>query len=559
MLKVLLGACLMAAMATAADRTLGQAGRSMVFARKGMVATSQPLAAQAGLQILQQGGNAIDAAVATAAVLAVVEPMSTGLGGDVFALVYLGRSGELKGLNGSGFSPKAATRELFLSRDLPSIPLFGPFSVTVPGTVDGWATLLDKHGTMKFAQVLAPAIEHAEKGFPVTEVIASSWAADGRAAAARDSSFARAYFVPDSSGGHPPAAGEVFVNKPLAATLRQIASGGRDAFYKGEIARKILSHLNRLDWPMSAEDLAYQRSDWVQPISTTYKDLQIYELGPNTQGMAVLEMLNILEGYDLQKLGHNSAAYLHHLVEAKKLAFADLYGWLADPERARLPVAQIVSKEYARKRRAQIDPRRATPAVTSGIPAGFEWRKTQGDTVYLTVVDKDRNVVSFINSIFQNFGSGVVVPDTGIILQDRGALFTLDSNHPNRLEGRKRPFHTLIPAMAFRNGKPWLSFGVMGGDMQPQGHLQVLLNMVEFGMNVQEAGEAPRFHHGPTTGVTLEPGMPAGIAQQLAAMGHPIGSMPVHFGGYQAIQIDWKNGTLAGGSDPRKDGCAVGW
>ncbi|MBI3667437.1 MAG: gamma-glutamyltransferase, partial [Acidobacteria bacterium] len=294
MLRVLFGAIVFAAMVWAADRPSGRAGagRSVVWARNGMVATSQPLAVAAGVRILQQGGNAVDAAIAAAAVLAVVEPMSTGVGGDMFALLYLARTGELKGLNGSGFSPQAATPEFFLKKNLSAIPHYGPFSVSMPGAVDGWSTLLEKYGSMKFEQVLAPAVEYAEKGFPVTEVIAANWAADGRAAAQRDPEFARAFFFPDAHGGHPPAHGELFVNRPLAATLRRIAAGGRDAFYKGEIAQKIVARLNRLGWPVTLEDLAYQHSDWVEPISTTYKDNRVYELPPNSQGMAALEMLN---------------------------------------------------------------------------------------------------------------------------------------------------------------------------------------------------------------------------------------------------------------------------
>jgi gamma-glutamyltranspeptidase/glutathione hydrolase len=550
MLKLLFGAFIFAAMVWAADRPAGRAraGRSAVWARNGMVATSQPLAAQAGLRILQQGGNAVDAALATAAVLNVVEPMSTGVGGDMFALVYIAKTGELRGLNGSGFSPQAATPEFFLKRGLSSIPTYGPYSVSVPGTVDGWTTLLARYGTMKLEQVLAPAIEYAEQGFPVSEIIAASWSADGRAAAARDPEFAKAYLV----NGRPPAHGEVFVNKPLAGTLRQIAAGGRDAFYKGEIARKIVRRLNDLGWPITLEDLAYQRSDWVEPISTTYKGYRVYELPPNTQGMAALEMLNILEGFDLKSLGHNTSRYLHLLIEAKKLAFADLDAWLADPEKSRLPVSRIISKEYGAQQRARINLNRAAESVESGVPPA-------GDTVYLTVVDKDRNAVSFINSIFLNFGSTVTVPDTGIVLHNRGALFTLREGHPNRLEGRKRPYQTIIPAMVFKDDKPWLSFGVMGGDMQPQGHVQVLLNMIEFGMNVQDAGEAPRFRHSPLSGVALESGIDPTTIRELAALGHQVISLPGIFGGYQAIQIDWKTGTLAGGTDPRKDGCAAGY
>jgi gamma-glutamyltranspeptidase/glutathione hydrolase len=550
MLKLLFCAALLGATAWAADRPAGRAraGRSAVWARNGMVATSQPLAVQAGLRILQQGGNAVDAAVAAAAVLNVVEPMSTGVGGDMFALVYMATTGEIKGLNGSGFSPNAATPDFFLQKGLSAIPMYGAYSVSVPGAVDGWTTLLDKYGTMKLEQVLAPAIEYAELGFPVSEIIAAVWAADGRAAAARDPEFAKAYFTND----HPPAHGDVFVNKPLAETLRQIARGGRDAFYKGEIAARIVRRLNELGWPVTLEDLAHQRSDWVDPISTTYKGYRVYELPPNGQGMAALQMLNILEGFDLRSLGHNSARYLHLLIEAKKLAFADLDRWLADPEKTRIPVETIISKEYAVRQRARIHPSRAAGSVASGIPSN-------GDTVYLTVVDKDRNAVSFINSIFLNFGSTIVVPGTGIVLHNRGALFTLQDGHPNRLEGRKRPYHTIIPAMVFRDGKPVLSFGVMGGDMQPQGHVQVLLNMLEFGMNVQDAGEAPRFRHSPLSGVALESGVGATTIRELASLGHQIISLPGIFGGYQAIQIDWKSGTLAGGTDPRKDGCAAGY
>ena len=559
MLKLLLGLGFLVAMAFGADRPAGRsgAGRSVVWARNGMVSTSQPLAVQAGVRILQQGGNAVDAAVATAAVLAVVEPMSTGLGGDMFALVYLSKTGELKGLNGSGYSPQAVNRDFFLSKNLKEIPMYGPFSVTVPGGVDGWATILGKYGSMKLDQVLAPAIEYAEKGFAVSQIIADAWGDDGMAMAERDPEFARAYAIADANGFHTPAEGEVFVNKPMAATLRKIASGGRDAFYKGEVAKKIVERMNQLGWPMTMDDLARQHADGVEPISTTYKGNQLYELPPNGQGMAALEMLNILEGFDLKSLGHNSGPYLHLLVEAKKLAYADLDAWLADPVRSHLPTSEIISKDYAKRQRARIDLKHAAPAPTTGITT-FDWRKSRGDTVYLTVVDKDRNAVSFINSNFQNFGSGVVVPDTGIILQDRGALFTLEKNHPNCIEGHKRPYHTIIPAMVFRDGKPWLSFGVMGGDMQPQGHVQVLLNMLEFGMNVQDAGEAARFHHS-GGGLALESGVAPEVVSQLAGLGHNIVSDPGHFGGYQAIQIDWKNGALAGGTDPRKDGCSAGW
>ena len=534
-------------------RPIPKAGRSAVAARNGMVAASQPLASQVGLRILQQGGNAVDAAVATAATLALVAPMMTGPGGDMFALVYMAETGELAGLNGSGYSPKAADIDFFKSRSLDRIPIKGAFSVTVPGAVDGWATLLERYGTMSLEQVLGPAIEYAEDGFPVSEIFASDWKRAG-ASHEDDPEFAQAYLL----DGKPPAHGDVFVNEPLAWTYRQIARGGRDAFYKGEIARRIVDRLNSLGWPMTMEDLAFQHSDWVEPISTTYKGHRIYELPPNGQGMAALEILNILEGYDLKQEGHNSAAYLHLFVEAKKLAFADLHAWLADPMRAELPVSTIISKDYARDQRERIDLNNAATNVGTGIDGPVRWLAGAGDTVYFTVVDKDRNAVSFINSLYQAFGSGIVVPGTGLLLQDRGALFSLDPDHPNRIEGRKRPYHTIIPAMAFKDGKPWLSFGVMGGDLQPQGHVQVLLNMIEFGMNVQEAGEAPRASHSDNGGVGLEDGVDPEVANRLRRLGHTVGRAGP-MGGYQAVEIDWERGILMGGTDPRKDGTVAAW
>lgn len=546
-------AILFSSVCMAGVRPISNAGRSAVVARNGMVAASQPLASQVGLRILQQGGNAVDAAVATAATLALVAPMMTGPAGDMFALVYIAETGELKGLNGSGYSPKAADIDFFKRRGLNEIPANGAFSVTVPGAVDGWVTLLEQYGTMPLEQVLAPAIEYAEEGFPVSEIFAADWMRAG-ALHENDPEFVRAYYI----DGKPPSHGDVFVNEPLAWTYRQIALGGRDAFYKGEIAERIVDRLNSLGWPMTMEDLAVQRSDWVAPISTTYRDHRVYELPPNGQGMAALEMLNILEGYDVKSSGHNSAEYLHLFLEAKKLAFADLQAWLADPKRAELPISKIISKEYAREQRNRIELDRAATKVGTGISGPFRWLDGNGDTVYFTVVDKDRNVVSFINSLYLAFGSGIVVPDTGLLLQNRGALFSLDADHPNRIEGRKRPYHTIIPAMAFKDGKPWLSFGVMGGDLQPQGHVQVLLNMIEFGMNVQEAGEAPRASHSDGGGVGLEDGIDPRVAEDLRRRGHIVGrSGPM--GGYQAIEIDWERGTLMGGTDPRKDGAVAAW
>jgi len=532
-----------------ADRPHGRAGsgRSAVLARKGMVATSQPLAAQAGLDVLKQGGNAFDAAVATAAVLAVVEPMMTGPGGDLFVLAYVAEEDRLVALNASGFSPEGVSAEFFAERGLGTIPTTGPFSVSVPGAVDGWATLLEAHGSMTLAEVLAPAIGYAEEGFPVSQIIAGDWS-DGVGKFSDRAEFNRVYLKGRGEAfGH----GEVFRNPDLAKTLRQIGDGGRDAFYKGEFARAMVEALNGQGWPVTMEDAAFQRSHWVEPISTAYKGYELFELPPNGQGIAALEMLNILEGFDLQAMGRNSADYLHVLIEAKKLAFADLDRWLADPDKSDLPVRKWISKDYGRAQRERIDSGKAAEGVRTGMPV-------EGDTVYLTVVDEKRNAVSFINSLYHGFGSGEVPPGTGVILQNRGALFTLEEGHPNRLEGRKRPYHTIIPAMVMKDGKPWMSFGVMGGDMQPQGHVQVLLNMLEFGMNVQDAGEAARFRHFPD-GVALESGVDREVVEELARRGHPIVRERGSFGGYQAIRIDWENGVLMGGTDPRKDGQVAGW
>ena len=555
-LQILASAPALSAIVLGADRPAGQAGagRSAVLARNGMVAASQPLAAQTGLRVLQRGGNAFDAAVATVAALAVVEPMMTGPGGDMFVLAYLAKEDRLAGLNGSGFSPEKVDLDFFESRGLKQIPIHGSFSVSVPGAVDGWATLLDRYGTMPLAEVLKAPIEYAENGFPVSEIIAANWADRAEPLAGRKD-FREAYMP----GGRAPRHGEVFRNPGLAWTYRQISEGGRDAFYQGEIARRIVEHLNRENWPVSMDDLACQHSDWVEPIGTSYKQYELYELPPNGQGMAALEMLNILEGFDLRSLGHNSAAYLHLLLEAKKIAFADLDAWLADPERAELPVAAIISKDYAAEQRKRIRREKAAVGVESGISAADQMLVSSGDTVYLTVVDRDRNMVSFINSLFHGFGSGVTVPGTGIVLQNRGALFSLERDHPNRIEPRKRPYHTIIPAMACKDGKPWMSFGVMGGDMQPQGHVQIMLNRIEFGMNVQEAGEAARIKHNPLAGVAVESGIDATAVTELDRLGHNVLRTPGVFGGYQAIEVDWEQDVLIGGTDPRKDGLVAAW
>ncbi|HEY8462196.1 MAG TPA: gamma-glutamyltransferase [Blastocatellia bacterium] len=519
--------------------------RSAVRAMNGMVATSQPLASAAGLRILQEGGNAVDAAVAAAAVLCVVEPMMVSPGGDMFAIVWDAKRKELKGINASGRSPQAISIDALKGRGIELMPSNGIHTVTVPGAVDGWAKLLERYGTMKLARVLQPAIEYAERGFPVTDVIASDWQAG--LSYKNQPDFA-ATFLP---GGRQPAPGAIFVNKNLAATLRKIAAQGPDAFYRGEIAAKIVKFAQEKGGFHTLQDFAKHSSNWVDPISVNYRGYVVYEMPPNGQGLTALQMLNILEGFDLVKLGHNSAEYLHLLVEAKKQAFIDRARHIADPAFYEAPLEKLLSKDYAAEMRKRIDAGRVaiSPATE---PRGGD------DTVYLTVVDKDRNVVSFIQSIFSAFGSGLVAGDTGIVLHNRGAGFSFNPQSPNRLEGGKRPFHTIIPAMVFKDGKPWLSFGVMGGDMQAQGHVQTLLNIIEFGMDVQRAGEMPRFRHF-DSGLALESEIGADVRKDLEARGHRLTISPGGFGGYQAIMIDPKTGALFGGSDPRKDGCAIGW
>ena len=547
---------------TAGDRPAGQPSstRSVVMARNGVIATSQPLATGAGLRVLQSGGNAIDAAVAAAAVLSVVEPTMNGVGGDLFAIVYSARDKKIHGLNASGRAPAAATLEEFKRRGMQRIPLRGELSVSVPGVVDGWHELLSKHGTRTMAQTLEPAIRYAREGYPVTEIIAEQWkSVEGLLA---KDAFAASTFL---TGGKAPEPGEVMKNPALAASLEAIARDGRDAFYKGTLAKAIADDMQRRKGFLTAKDLADHRSDWVEPLSTTYRGYQMLELPPNTQGIAALEMLNILEGFDLKPLGHNSAAYLHLLVEAKKIAFADRGAWIGDP--AATPakaVQQMLSKEYAAERRKEINRDKAAadykPMSIDGrtTPDGGEPPIGRGDTIYLTAADAEGNVVSLIQSIYEIFGSGLVAGNTGIVLHNRGSLFSLDTAHPNALAPGKRPFHTLVPAMVLKDGAPWVSFGVMGGDMQAQGHVQVLINLVDFGMNIQDAGEAARFRHS-GAGLALESAFTPAAREGLTARGHRIIRTPGVFGGFQGIMIDPKTRVLMAGSDPRKDGMAAGW
>ena len=530
------------------------------MARNGIIATSQPLASAAGLAVLQNGGNAIDAAVTAAAVLSVVEPTMNGIGGDLFALVYDPKTKTVRALNASGRAPAAATLEEFKRRNLDAMPYRGELSVSVPGVVDGWSELLAKHGTIALDKALQPAIRYARDGYAVSEIIAYQWK-DQEATLARDPGAAATFLI----DGHAPRTGEIFRNPKLAASLELIAKGGRDAFYKGAIAKAIGDDMARRKGLLTAADLAAHTSDWTEPISTDYKGHQVLEFPPNTQGVVALEMLNILEGFDLKALGHNSAAYLHLLVEAKKIAFADRDAWLADPktDAARGAASGCCRRptppSAARRSIAERAAREYKPLSISGASAvGEEHPQAHGDTIYLTAADKDGNVISLIQSIYEAFGAGIVAGDTGIALHNRGALFSLRTGPSEPLAPGKRPFHTLVPAMVLKDGRPWLSFGVMGGDMQPQGHVQVLLNLIEFGMNVQEAGEAPRFRHS-SAGLALESAISPEARFGLDLRGHRIITTIGTFGGFQGILIDPKTGVMMGGSDPRKDGLAIGW
>lgn len=535
--------------------------RSVVMAKHGMVATSHPLAAQAGLEILKQGGSAADAAIATNAMLGVVEPMSCGIGGDLFVIYWDNKTQKLYGLNASGRSPYNISREKLKAKGITAIPDDGPLSWSVPGCVDGWETLRAKFGRKTLAEDLQAAIETAEEGFPVSEVIAAGWKSS--VPSLKDWPDSAATYLID--GQRAPRAGEVFRNPNLAASYRAIAKDGPSAFYKGPIAEQIVAFSEQNGGYFSLKDFADHTSTWVEPVSTNYRGYDVWELPPNGQGIAALQMLNLLEPHDLRKLGHNSAESLHLLLEAKKLAFADRAKFYADPDFAKLPTTELISKEYAAKRAKLLNLEVAAKDVPAGDP-----KLEVADTVYLTVVDKDRNCCSFIQSIYYGFGSQVVAGKTGFALQNRGCLFALDDQHLNRLEPHKRPFHTIIPAMVTKNGKPWLCYGVMGGDMQAQGHVQILLNMIDFGLNVQAAGDAARVMHTGSATPTGEPADGSGtvhveggvsdtVVAALKAKGHKVFKSRGGYGGYQGIQIDWEQGVLHGATEPRKDGTAVGY
>ena len=534
--------------------------RSVTLARQGIVATSHPLAAEAGLDILKAGGNAVDAAIAANAMLGVVEPMSCGIGGDLFVLYWDNKTQKLYGLNASGRSPYQLTREVFAKLGLDQIPDRGPLSWSVPGCVSGWEALRARFGSKPMAELLEASIQTAEQGFPVPEVIAHYWSGAPRAMADWPDSQAT-YLI----AGRAPRFGEIFRNPRLAASYRLIADKGPDAFYKGSIAERIARFSERHGGYLSLRDFAEHRSDWIEPVGTNYRGYDVWELPPNGQGIAALQMLNLLEPHDVRGMGIGSADYLHLLIEAKKLAFADRAKFYADPEKNRLPTAELISKPYAQERARLIDMRAANNHVPAGDP-----KLAHGDTVYLTVVDKDRNCCSLIQSLYYGFGSQVVPGDVGFALQNRGALFALDPTHLNALEPRKRPFHTIIPAMVTKNGQPWFCFGVMGGDMQPQGHVQVLVNLIDFGLNAQQAGDAARVRHfgsATPTGepaqeggtVVVEPGIAEETVQSLRQRGHRVMRARDGFGGYQGILIDAEHGVLHGATEARKDGAAVGY
>jgi gamma-glutamyltranspeptidase/glutathione hydrolase len=542
------------------DRITGRqfATRSEVIAQHGMACTSQPLATQTAIDILKAGGSAIDAAIAADAVLGLTEPTGSGIGGDLFAIIWDAKTRKLYGLNASGRSPKSLTRKILLEKGLKSIPSQGPLPVSVPGCVDGWFELHQKFGRLPMKQILSGAISYARYGFPVSEVIAYYMGSNSRSLQ-QFPNFKETY-MPD---GKSPKKGEIFKNPWLANTLQKIADDGRDAFYKGDIAKTIAAYMKKNGGYLSYEDLAAHKGEWVEPVSSNYRGYDIWELPPNSQGIAALQMLNIMEGYDVKSMGFGSADYIHLFVEAKKLAFEDRAKFYADPEFNHLPIKQLISKEYAEERRKLLNMKRSSPRQLPGNPE-------HGNTIYLTVADEAGNMISFIQSNYRGMGSGMTPDQLGFVLQDRGEMFTLEENHVNTYEPGKRPFQTIIPAFITKDGQPWVSFGVMGGAMQPQGHVQIVVNLIDFGMNLQEAGDAPRIQHmgsSEPTGekmidsgiVCLETGFDYETIRTLMQRGHKIQYDLGGYGGYQAIMFDSKNKVYYGASESRKDGQASGY
>ncbi len=542
------------------DRVTGLtfATRSEVIAQNGMACTSQPLATQAALDILKAGGNAIDAAIAANAVLGLVEPTGNGMGGDLFAIIWDAKTKQLYGLNASGRSPYDLKLDYFKENGYEKIPSYGPLPVSVPGCVDGWFELHNKFGSLPMKEVLNPAINYAENGFPLTELIAYYWG--------RSTSFLKKYpgfeeiYMPNGSA---PKKGEIFKNPFLANTFRLLAEEGRDVFYKGEIAEKIVKYVREEGGFLSMKDFEDHTSEWIKPISTNYRGYDVWELPPNGQGTAVLQMLNILENYEIAEMGFGTPEYMHTFIEAKKLAYEDRAKYYSDMDFNDIPIDGLISKEYGKERAALINPNRSARSY----PAG---ELEQGNTIYLTTADKDGNMVSLIQSNYRGMGSGMTPGKLGFILQDRGELFALEENHMNVYEPHKRPFHTIIPAFITKDDEPYISFGLMGGAMQPQGHVQIVCNLIDFGMNLQEAGDAPRISHDgssqPTGSkmtdggqVSLESGFDYQTIRALMNKGHKIGYAKGPYGGYQAILFDKKNRVYYGASESRKDGQAAGY
>jgi len=545
-----------------ASAARGQASRSVVYARHVMVCAAQPLAVQAGVEVLEAGGSAVDAAIAVNACLALMEPTSCGLGGDLFAIVWDPKAEKLVGLNASGRAPLALTIEKVPPDSDGTIPLFSPYAWSVPGCADGWFELHAKYGRLPMRRVLDRAIQYAEEGFPLSPVIAADWARG--VARFKDKPGFKEVFMP---GGRAPREGEIFKNPALAKTLRLLADKGRDAYYKGPIAETLVRYSQTHGGFFALEDFARHHSTWDEPISTDYRGWTVWELPPNGQGLAALQLLNLLEGFDLKGMGRESADFWHVLTEAKKLAFADRARYYADPAFAKVPVEALLSKDYARQRAALIDMQHAALMDSAGDPAALN-RK---ETTYLCTADESGMMVSLIQSNYTGFGSGYVVPELGFGLQDRGGLFSLHKDSPNALAPGKRPFQTIIPAFVTKDGKPLMAFGLMGGDMQPQGHAQVIVNLVDFGMNLQEAGDAIRFHHSDSSEPTgtrmtnggvlhIEDGLPQSVLDELKRRGHVLAPEPVGaYGGYQAIWRDPITGIYAGATEKRKDGCAQGY
>ena len=541
------------------DRVNGKnfSTRSEVIAQNGMVCTSHPLASQIGLRILEQGGNAIDAAIACNAALGLMEPTGCGIGGDLFAIIWSAEDEKLIGLNASGRSPAALNLEYFKKNNIEKIPAYGPLPVTVPGCVDGWFEMHDRFGSMDMRSILAPAIDYAEEGFPVTELI--GYYLERSSTRFEDYPNFSETYMPE---GKSLSKGNVFKNPFLADTYERIADDGRDAFYEGEIAQITTDFLQEQGGVITLEDFSNHTSEWVDPVSVNYRGFDVWELPPNGQGIAALQILNILEEYDIAEMGFGSLDYVHHFTEAKKLAFEDRAKYYADPEFNDLPVEELISDEYADERRKLISDRAAKRYDAGNLE--------KGNTIYLTVADKDGNMVSLIQSNYRGMGSGMVPPGLGFMLQDRGELFSLEEGHYNVIEPNKRPFHTIIPAFITKDGKPWVSFGLMGGAMQPQGHAQIVINLIDFKMNLQEAGDAPRMQHTGSSEPTgevmmdggrllLESGFDYEVIRELMRKGHKVSYSLGSYGGYQAIMWDEKNEVYYGASESRKDGQAAGF